>query len=331
LLADHYDSATSGIFAAAATDAAAQQDMLAALDKRLSQPEQRQCEGPAGDGTITIEEAAAALRSLPRGKAPGSDGLTYEFYVTFWAEVGQHLVDAFNSVFTSQQQQPKLSQQQCLGYIALIHKGGGKPRDSADSYRPITLLNADVKILAKVLALRYGPVLDMVVDSTQTAFVPGRDIADNVLCHLEEIDYLAAVQQPGCVLFLDFEKAYDRLDRGWLFQSMAAIGFPDSALRWVRLLLQGTVGKIMYNRGFLSRAFSIASGCAQGSPLSPLLYVIAAQPLAAKCRQVQQQQQGFASISMPDVRLPCFLPRPWDACVHAIRLTQKNTPPLTGS
>ena len=174
-----------------------------------------------------------------------------------------------------------------------------------------TLLNADVKILAKVLALRYGEVLDSVIDGTQTAFVPGRDIADNVLCHLEEVDYLAGVQL-GVVLFLDFEKAYDRLDRGWLFQSMASLGFPPSALRWVQLLLQGpfffffffflqgTVGRILYNGGFQSRQFNIESGCAQGSPLYPLLYVIAAQPLAAKCRQVQRDQQGFSSIVMPD-------------------------------
>ena len=124
----------------------------------------------------------------------------------FWDEVGQLLVDAFNSVFTSPQHQPLLSQRQRLGLIALIYKGGGKPRDRANSYRPITLLNADVKILAKVLALRYGDVLDSVIDGTQTASVPGRDIADNVLCHLEEIDYLAAVQQPGVVLFLDYER-----------------------------------------------------------------------------------------------------------------------------
>ena len=112
------------------------------------------------------------------------------------------------------------------------------------------------------------------------------------------MDYLAAVQQPGCVLFLDFEKAYDRLDRGWLFQSMASLGFPASAMRWVQLLLQGHCRRIMYNRGFRSRS-SIESGCA-GWPASPLLYVLAAQPLAAKCRQLQRDQQGSSSIPMPD-------------------------------
>ena len=59
----------------------------------------------------------------------------------------------------------------------MLFKGGGKPREQAASYRPITLLNCDVKILAKVVVLRVGPVLDSIIDGGQTAFVPGRDIA----------------------------------------------------------------------------------------------------------------------------------------------------------
>ena len=59
-----------------------------------------------------------------------------------------------------------------------------------DSYCPITLLKCGYKLLAKALATRLGPGLQHVVDPTQTAFVPGRWISDNVLCHLEEVEYL---------------------------------------------------------------------------------------------------------------------------------------------
>ena len=70
---------------------------------------------------------------------------------------------------------------------------------------------------------------------------------------------------------------------------MGAMRFPESSMRWVRLLLEGTRGQVVFNGGHDSRVFDIPSGCAQGSPLSPLLYVIAAQPLAAKCRQLQRE------------------------------------------
>ena len=106
-------------------------------------------------------------------------------------------------------------------------------------------------------------------------------------------------RQQGCIVFLDFEKAYDRLDRDWLFKCMTAMHFPESSMRWVRLLLGGTRGRVLFNGGHLSRVFEIPSGCAQGSPLSPLLYVIAAQPLAARCRQLQADG-SVRSIRMPD-------------------------------
>ena len=316
LLADFYDPAKGGLFSCHPTDRQQQDILLAAIDKKLDDEQQQQCSGEGEAGTLTGREAQAALASLPRGKAPGSDGLTYEFYTAMWDVVGDHLVAAFNYSF----EQPglRLSESQRLGLITLIYKGGGKPRADPASYRPITLLNCDLKIVAKVLVHRLGPACASVIDATQTAFVPGRDIADNVLLHLEEIDYLQEVQRPGCIAFLDFEKAYDRLNREWLLRCMEAMQFPESSRRWVRLLLEGTMGQIVFNGGHSSRVFDIPSGCAQGSPLSPLLYVLAAQPLAARCRQLQREGR-ITSISMPGDRgpAPCCHQHADDTTLHA--------------
>jgi hypothetical protein len=56
-------------------------------------------------------------------------------------------------------------------------------------------------------------------------------------------------------------------------------------MRWVSLLLEGTRAVVTFN-GHRSRPFAVRRGCAQGSPLSPLLYVMSAQPLAAMCHQL---------------------------------------------
>ena len=332
LLADFYDPATGGLFAQHPTDPLHQQLLLQGVDKRLSAVEQRQCVGESTDGSVTLEEAEAALASLPRGKAPGSDGLTCEFYVAFWTLLGEPLVAAFNYAFSQQQQQqqpppqpqlqqqqqqPHLSTRQRLGLVTLIYKEGGKPRENPDSYRPITLLQCDVKIMAKVMVRRFSPVLSSIIDETQTAFVPGRTAADNVLLHLEELDYLAGEQLPGCIAFLDFFKAYDRLDRTWVLRCMEAMAFPAAAIGWVRLLLAGTQGSIVFNGGHRSRVFDIPSGCAQGSPLSPILYVLAAQPLAARCRSLQAAGQ-VSSIRLPDGRAaPSIHQHADDTSLHA--------------
>ena len=96
------------------------------------------------------------------------------------------LADCFNEALQGLGLPPELAQEvrltesQRQGIIVLLHKGGGKPVDDAASYRPITLLNTDVKLLARVLVSpRMAAGLDLVVDAThQTAFIPGRWIGD---------------------------------------------------------------------------------------------------------------------------------------------------------
>jgi hypothetical protein len=63
---------------------------------------------------------------------------------------------------------------------------------------------------------------------------------------------------------------------------------PQQAARWVQLLLQGTQAVVHFN-GHRSRKFIVPAGCAQGSPLSPLLFVMSVQPLASRCRQLVAQ------------------------------------------
>ena len=76
------------------------------------------------------------------------------------------------------------------GRITLLYKGKGLDRALPASYRPITLLNTDYKLAARVLADRMGPLLNHVVDSTQTGFLPQRWIGDNILAHLDIIDII---------------------------------------------------------------------------------------------------------------------------------------------
>ena len=132
--------------------------------------------------------------------------LPYEFYTQFWDLLGPELLAVLQESFQDQ------LTRSLPASMTLLYKGKGA-QSSLDSYRPITLLNSDYKLLAKSLATRLGPALQHVVDRTQmsdcnqTAFVPGRWIGDNVLCHLEEVEYLQQTSQSGCKVFLDFSKA----------------------------------------------------------------------------------------------------------------------------
>lgn len=298
-IAGFYDgSLPSGLFRPRPTDTNAQDDMLASLDARLSPQARDACEGALGTGGIDADELLAALQACAPGKVPGADGLTYEFYRAFWPVVGAPLAAVFSAAFA--QEGGRLPDSMLLGVVVLVYKGAG-PRSDVACYRPLTMLNADYKLLAKAMARRFSPALSQVIDPTQTAFLSDRWIGDNVLQHLEEVDCLEASRQPGVIAFLDFEKAYDAISRPWVVRCMQALGFGPLAVRWVRLLLEGTRARCRFN-GFHTRDFEVLSGVAQGSPLSPALFIMAAQPLASRLRHLQRVG-AIAGIQLPDGRL----------------------------
>jgi hypothetical protein len=187
IIANHFDGARpGGLFAVRQTDAAAAAALLADVDRRLTPAQAAACDGP-----ITEAELRAALRSMPRGSAPGSDGLPFEFYTTFWGDnMAEALLAVMNEPFLSAAAAPRYCHSMRLGVLTLLHKGKGTPLTHINSYRPITLLNSDYKIAAKVIALRLAAALETVVDVTQTAFVPGRWIGDNILLHQAILDHL---------------------------------------------------------------------------------------------------------------------------------------------
>jgi exonuclease III len=253
--------------------------------------------GPSGDGSITEDCIRMVMKGVPVGKSPGCDGLPYEVYVALSDILLPPMVSAFNEAFQAGEE-ACLSDSQRTGIMALLHKGDNKPVDELSSFRPITLLNCDYKLVARVLVRRLTPMASTVVDATQTAFLPGRWIGDNILSHLEEIDYCKEEGQPGCIVFLDFSQAYDRLCREWLSLCMHRMGFPSLAIKWVGLMLKGTQVRARYH-GWLTPLMQVPTGLAQGSPLSPLLWVLAAQPLSSRLRQLQRDGE-LGAIVMPN-------------------------------
>ena len=167
-------SSPAGLFAPPDTSPQAQHAILAALDLHLTPRQRQQGEGAAGNGSIVLENLIQILQALPRGKSPGFDGLPYEFYQRFWDQLGPELTAVLGEAF-----QPggpaSLPADMTKGRVTLLYKGKGADRAEPASYRPITLLNTDYKLAARVIASRLGPLLKHVVDSTQTGFLPHRD------------------------------------------------------------------------------------------------------------------------------------------------------------
>lgn len=269
--------APSGLFRERAASSAAQQQLWAALPPPLSGPAALEGEGPSGDGLIAVEELDWALARARRGSAPGSDGLPYEVYRAFQAQLLPVLRKLLNTAFSDLGKDSPLAAL-LDGVICLILKPG-KPPVELDSYRPITLLNADVKLAMLILSARLQRPLEYIIDVTQTAFLLGRDISENIRYAQGLAARLEELGLPAWMLQTDLTKAYDSVQRSWLLGTMRRMGFADTgAVRWAQVLLGGSTSRARVN-GFLSEAFPVRSSLAQGSAVSCQEWLIAFEPL----------------------------------------------------
>ena len=116
-----------GLFAAHNTSADAQDTLLAAVDQLLTPQQRQQTEGTLADNSISLEDLTGALGSVPSGKAPGFDGLPYEFYQRFWDQLGPELAAVLHEAF--QPGGPEaLPAGMMEGRITLLYKGKGADR-----------------------------------------------------------------------------------------------------------------------------------------------------------------------------------------------------------
>ena len=154
-----------------------------------------------GEGVITLEECSKVLNSFALNKAPGNDGLSVEFYRTFWDSVGKLLVECFNESFIKGEMSP--SQRQAV--ITLIEK---KDQDRCDlkNWRPISLLNVDAKIASKVIAERLRRVLPDLIHENQSGYIPGRNICDNIRSILDTMEYTKDKTNLVCYFLLTLRK-----------------------------------------------------------------------------------------------------------------------------
>jgi exonuclease III len=258
----------AGISAQPRVSSSAQQAVLSAVEG-MPQLGARQA-AQLGSRKVTAAEVRRALRHSKPGTAPGQGGIPVQLYRKFKATLQPLLTQLFSSIGASGQ----LPRGFHDGIISVLHKKGS--RADPANYRPITLLNTDYRLLAKVLAHRLGAVLPSIIGTEQTAFVRGRSIGEN--CHLLQLlpHLLAKERRWGLVVFCDFRKAYDTVDRGFLLAVLRALGLGADFISWAQLLLTNTRAAALVN-GHLSKPARSAAGVRQGCPLAPLLYLCLGQ------------------------------------------------------
>ncbi|KAG1668963.1 hypothetical protein FOA52_001007 [Chlamydomonas sp. UWO 241] len=266
----------------------------------------------AGAPVVTPAEVRAAATHSKPGTAPGPDGIP----VDVWRKLGEPAFVLLAAVFTAVGAAGETPPGFLDGVVASIYKA----KDAADAanYRPLTMLGSDYRILAKVLATRWTPLLAAVVGPEQTAFLAGRRISDNI-CLTQMLPGLLAanaaegVGPTGAALaLLDFRKAYDTIDRGCLLAVMEAVGVGDGVLAWTRTILTHTYASAEVN-GFISEPRRYAAGVRQGCPAAPALFLFLGHALACFLRTCP----AVGVEVVPGCRVTC--PQYADDCMPLLR------------
>ena len=213
-------------------------------------------------------------KGFKKNKSPGTDSLTAEFYLAFWNLLGELLVVSLNYAFSK----GELSISQQRGIIRLLPK---KKKDPLylKNWRPISLLNVDYKIATKALATRLKKVLPSIISNSQTGYLEGRFIGENIRHIADVLQFTLDQNLSGIAVFLDFEKAFDSLEWDVLRKALQALNLGENFRTWTKVMYKN-ISSCVINNGFSSPFFTLQRGVRQGCLLSGLLFIIAVELLS---------------------------------------------------
>ena len=264
---------------------------------RLSNEDKDKCEGD-----VDLEECTYALGKMARNKSPGVSGFSPEFLLHFWSDIGPLIVQYIN-----QSRNEGLFITHRRGIITLIPKKGDQRL--LKNKRPVCLLDVTYKLIAKIVSIRISTVIDGLVERTQTGFIRGRHIGENIRLMQDIIEYCNDDQLSGLLLSLDFANAFDRLNHDYIIHTLRAFNFGESLISWVNLLLRNVELTVM-NNGYTSRWIPVQRSALQGSCISSFIFILAVEVLAVKIkmnRNIQgiqiSKQEHKISLYADDINL----------------------------
>jgi ribonuclease HI/endonuclease/exonuclease/phosphatase family metal-dependent hydrolase len=220
--------------------------------------------------SFSLHELYTAVRHVKNDSAPGQNEITYEMMKHLPRQSLKILLKLYNQIWASGRLPTDFKHSEIIAFPK-----PDKDHTNPACYRPISLTSALCKINEKMIVNRLSWYVETnnLLSNNQAGFRRGRCTTDHILRLQDAI--LKNIKTRGFVLgvFIDFEKAFDLVWKTGLLVKLQNLGVSGNMLHWIDGFLTDRTLQVRVGND-LSDIFRLENGTAQGSILSPLLFLI---------------------------------------------------------
>ena len=229
------------------------------------------------ENDISLFEMDKAIAKAKKGTSPGRDGWSFSALNRLWAIFRIPTKRAFDFMVSQGSLEYSLKQVS----VRLIPKKGDLT--VLNNWRPISLLSVFYKIPASAYAARLSNVIDQICDVRQKAYSHSKVISECLIAIIDNIEKCKHYDSQAAILLVDFSKAFDKLNHGFVLSALEFFNFGPKMLQIAKTLLTSRIGSIITEEG-LTPSFDFDAGTGQGAPESCYLFLIALEILLIKLK-----------------------------------------------
>ena len=217
---------------------------------------------------ITLKDITDAIKEIPSYAAPGPDKLP----ALVLKECAEEIAAAILMIWRKSLDTGEIPDIMKLQTIIPIYKKDSKSKP--ENYRPVSLTSHMIKLIERVFRKKIIKHIEEnnLLSSNQHAFRAGRSCLTQLLEHMDHI--LKSLEHVNIdVVYLDFAKAFDKVDHKILLKKVRQFGITGKLYLWIESFLSNRSQQVLVD-GKLSREEKVISGVPQGTVLGPLLFLI---------------------------------------------------------